>query len=139
MPLDKSLILTQQKKSAALNDPNVARRNRLIARIRNQADIVQREINGEPPLRHYRRLARWYWQEGDSFFLSIQYCRHPLELAKGKWSVQCPDLPAVATALNSPVKMSRFGHVTSHVTATMSAAVSASDAAMITKTIVSAA
>ena len=40
---------------------------------------------------------------------------------------------------NSPVKMSRFDHVASHVTATMSAAVSASDAAMITKAIVSAA
>ncbi len=40
---------------------------------------------------------------------------------------------------NSPVKMSQFDHVASHVTATMSAAVSASDAAMITKAIVSAA
>ena len=41
--------------------------------------------------------------------------------------------------LTSPVKMSQFDHVASHVTATMSAAVSASDAAMITKAIVSAA
>ncbi len=40
---------------------------------------------------------------------------------------------------NSPVKMSRFDHVASHVMATMSAAVSASDAARITKAIVSAA
>ncbi len=40
---------------------------------------------------------------------------------------------------NSPVKMSRFDQATSRVTATIRAAVSTSDAAMITKAIVSAA
>ncbi len=42
-------------------------------------------------------------------------------------------------SLNSPVKMSRFDQATSRVTATIRAAVSTSDAAMITKAIVSAA
>ena len=48
-------------------------------------------------------------------------------------------LADAAVALNSPVKMSRFDQATSRVTATIRAAVSTSDAAMITKAIVSAA
>ena len=104
MALDKSLVLTQNTKEKAPTNPLVARRNRLITRIKNQLGYVEQEKMGQLPHRAYRRLARWWWQEGTSYFLSIQYCRLPMELAKGKFSVQCQDIEGVAQALRAVEK-----------------------------------
>lgn len=104
MALDKSLILTQHQKQKAPNNPVIARRNRLISRIKNQLTYCEQEKTGQLPQRAYRRLARWWWQEGTSYYLSIQYCRLPMELAKGKYSIQCQDLEAVSQALRAVEK-----------------------------------
>jgi acyl-CoA synthetase (AMP-forming)/AMP-acid ligase II len=104
MALDKSLVLTQNTKEKAPTNPLVARRNRLITIIKNQLVYVEQEKMGQLPHRAYRRLARWWWQEGTSYFLSIQYCRLPMELAKGKFSVQCQDIEGVAQALRAVEK-----------------------------------
>ena len=99
MALDKSLVLTQNTKQKAPTNPLVARRNRLITRIKNQLVYLEQEKMGQLPHRAYRRLARWWWQEGTSYYLSVQYCRLPMELAMGKFSIQCQDLGAVSQAL----------------------------------------
>ena len=104
MALDKALVLSQNTKQAAPKDAVTARRNRLINRIHNQLEYLQREKEGQLPQRAYRRLARWWWQEGKGYFLSIQYCRLPMELAKGKYSIQCADLDGVAAALRAVEK-----------------------------------
>ena len=104
MALDKSLVLTQNTKQKTPTNPLVARRNRLIIRIKNQLVYVEQEKMGQLPQRAYRRLARWWWQEGTSYFLSVQYCRLPMELAKGKFSIQCQDLDGVAQALRAVEK-----------------------------------
>jgi hypothetical protein len=104
MALDKALVLSQNTKQAAPKDALTARRNRLINRIHNQLEYLQREKEGQLPQRAYRRLARWWWQEGKMYFLSIQYCRLPMELAKGKYSIQCADLDGVAAALRAVEK-----------------------------------
>ena len=104
MALDKALVLSHNTKQAAPKDAVTARRNRLINRIHNQIEYVQREKEGQLPQRAYRRLARWWWQEGKMYFLSIQYCRLPMELAKGKYSIQCSDLDGVAAALRAVEK-----------------------------------
>ena len=64
MALDKALVLSQNTKQAAPKDALTARRNRLINRIHNQLEYLQREKEGQLPQRAYRRLARWWWQEG---------------------------------------------------------------------------
>ena len=64
MALDKSLVLTQNTKEKAPTNPVVARRNRLITRIKNQLVYLEQEKMGQLPHRAYRRLARWWWQEG---------------------------------------------------------------------------
>jgi hypothetical protein len=58
-----------------------------------------------------------------------------VSIAEKKKPRPCDDLARV----NNPVKMSRFDHAVSQEMTTMSAAVSASDPAIITKAIVSAA
>ena len=65
MALDKQLVLSQNTKQAAPKDAVTARRNRLINRIHNQLEYLQREKEGQLPQRAYRRLARWWWQEGN--------------------------------------------------------------------------
>lgn len=101
MALDKSLILTQNQKQKTPNNPIIARRNRLISRIKNQLTYCEQEKTGQLPSRAYRRLARWWWQEGANYFLSVQYCRLPMELAKGKYSIQCQDLEGVSKGLRA--------------------------------------
>lgn len=71
MALEKSLVLTQNKKQKAPNNPVIARRNRLISRIKTQLTYCEQEKTGQLPQRAYRRLARWWWQEGTSYYLSM--------------------------------------------------------------------
>ena len=104
MALDKALTLVQNKRQNAPKDPIVARRLRLINRIKNQIDLCERDLRLEPTQRIVRRLVKWWWQEGPNWFLSIQYCRRPLELAKGKWSIQCDGLEGIAQGLRSVEK-----------------------------------
>lgn len=104
MALDKTLNLVQNKRQNAPKDPIIARRLRLITRIKNQIDLAERDLRGEPSQRVFRRLVKWWWQEGANWFLSIQYCRRPLELAKGKWSIQADQLEGVISALRSVEK-----------------------------------
>jgi hypothetical protein len=49
MALDKSLVLTQNTKEKAPTNPLVARRNRLITRIKNQLVYVEQEKMGQLP------------------------------------------------------------------------------------------
>ena len=104
MALDKALVLSQNTKQAAPKDALTARRNRLINRFHNLLEYLQREKEGQLPQRAYRRLARWWWQEGKQYFLSIQYYRLPMALAKGKYSVQYADLDAAANVLRAVEK-----------------------------------
>ncbi len=101
MALDKALNLVQNRRHNAPKDPIIARRLRLTTRIKNQIELAERELRGEPSPRPYRRLVKWWWQEGSNCYLSIQYCRHPLELAKGKWSIQCDCLEGVVQGLRA--------------------------------------
>ena len=104
MALDKTLVLTQNTKQKAPTNPVIARRNRLIVRIKNQLVYLEQEKMGQLSHRAHRRLARWWWQEGTSYYLSVQYCRLPMELARGKFSVQCQGLEGVVQALQAVEK-----------------------------------
>jgi len=72
MALDKALVLSQNTKQAAPKDAVTARRNRLINRIHNQLEYLQREKEGQLPQRAYRRLARWWWQEGKGYYQVVR-------------------------------------------------------------------
>ena len=115
MALDKTLNLVQNKRQNAPKDPIIARRLRLITRIKNQIDLAERDLRGEQSQRIFRRLAKWWWQEGTNWFLSIQYCRRPLELAKGKWAIQCEGLEGIIQGLRSVEKAILAGEFDSQI------------------------
>ncbi len=74
--------------------PEVQRRQKLTHRIDQQIGYVRQMIEGK----HSR--ASWVWMdEAGMYFLPIKYGRHLIELKKGMFSVECPDLDHVEHAL----------------------------------------
>lgn len=104
MALDKALVLTATRREFRKNDVTTARRARLFSRISRQIELVNAEISGQPSTRADRRLTHWWWQDDGKWYVQIQYCRQPLELAKGKFSIQCIDLDGVISAFNAVQK-----------------------------------
>jgi hypothetical protein len=75
-------------------DPTVQRRQNLVRRIDEQIGYVRQMIEGKQP------RAAWVWMdEAGSYFLPIKYGRQPIELKKGMFSIQCPDLDHAEAAL----------------------------------------
>lgn len=74
--------------------PEVQRRQKLVQRIDQQIGYVQQMIEGKQP------RASWVWMdEAGTYFLPIKYGRHQIELKKGMFSVECPNLDHVEHAL----------------------------------------
>lgn len=72
----------------------VRRRQKLTQRIDQQIGFVRQMIEGERP------RAAWVWMdEAGTYFLPIKYGRHQIELKKGMFSVECPNLDHVEHAL----------------------------------------
>ena len=110
MSLDKTLNLSNAKKPQIVDQAD-ARRKRLMKRIENQLIILMAVKNGEEPSKPYKRLARWWWSQEGKFYVYLQYARNPVELAKGKFSVECENLESVETAfkmLSKEVEQGRF-------------------------------
>lgn len=76
--------------------PNVAvsRRQKLVRGIDQQIGHVRKMIEGESP------RAAWPWMDdAGTWFLPIRYGRQPIELKKGMFAIQCPDLDHAEAAL----------------------------------------
>lgn len=102
MSIDKVLNLVPVQKPAKAN-PIVARRQRLITRINQQISIVRAQKLGTVVTNgadNPRKLSSWYWMdETGRYFLAINYGKQPLEIAKGKFAIQCDTLAGVEDAL----------------------------------------
>lgn len=102
MSLEKVLNLVPVQKPSKIN-PVIARRQRLIQRINQQITIVRAQRQGSvitSGTDNPRKLPSWYWMdETGRYFLSINYGKQPLEIAKGKFAIQCDTLVAVEDAL----------------------------------------
>lgn len=73
---------------------NVQRRQKLVRRIDQQIGFVRQMSDGKQP------RAAWVWMdEAGTYFLPIKYGRQQIELKKGMFSVECPDLDHVEHAL----------------------------------------
>ena len=100
MSLDKTLNLSAAKKPQIV-DQKDARRVRLMKRIEDQITIVEAVKRGEEPSKPYRRRSRWFWAEGGEYYVYLQYARHALELAKGRFSVKCTDIDGMIEAFKA--------------------------------------
>ena len=98
--LDKVLSLVGTKRPA-ITDRIVIRRNGLVKRIGEQIDVLENIIAYQPVAKLPKSTMKWWWQDGARYYVAVYYARAPLELAKGKYSAQCVDLPAVVNALKA--------------------------------------
>lgn len=90
--------------------PTIHRRWKLVRQIDEQIGFVQQMIEGKQP------RASWTWRSNDgAYFLPIKYGRHSIELKKGMYSVECPDLDHVETALCTVRAMTLSGDLDTHL------------------------
>lgn len=72
----------------------IQRRQKLVRRIDQQIGYVRQMIAGQNP------RAAWVWMDdAGAYFLPVKYGRHPLEMKKGMYAIQCPDLDHTEAAL----------------------------------------
>jgi len=91
--IDQALSLVPVTKPKSVN-PVTQRRNRLLKAIRKQQVALERHKLGEKTHRV------WFWSNEDGkIYLQIKYGKVVLELAKGKYAIQCNGLEDVAKNL----------------------------------------
>ena len=104
MNLLKELNLTPNKKVVGRN-PIVERRESVIKGIDKQLMICDSLLQGNEVVRDHqtgRKLPQWFWlDDSGSYFLSINYGKSPIELAKGKFSIVCESVEEVKSSLET--------------------------------------
>ena len=104
MDLMKELNLTPMKKTVGRN-PITERRESVIKGIDKQIMVCDGLIDGKDVVRDQytgRKIPQWFWlDDSGSYYLSINYGKSPIELAKGKFSIVCTGLEQVKSSLET--------------------------------------
>ena len=104
MNLLKELNLTPMKKSVGRN-PIVERRESVIKGIDKQIMICDSLLEGNEIVRDHqtgRKLPQWFWlEDSGNYYLSINYGKSPIELAKGKFCIVCESVESVKHSLET--------------------------------------
>jgi hypothetical protein len=109
MKIEKSLNLVPVKKPHSIN-PVLQRRTRLIKGINRQVLLLRKYQNGEKTNRP------WFWRnEEGKIYLQIKYGKTPLELSKGKFSIECSSIDDIETNLDIVESLVCIGEFDSHL------------------------
>ena len=110
MDLMKELNLTPMKRTVGRN-PITERRESVIKGVDKQIMVCEGLLEGKDVVRDQytgRKIPQWFWlDDSGSYYLSINYGKSPIELAKGKFSIVCTGLEQVKSSLET-VKSSVF-------------------------------
>lgn len=104
MDLMKELNLTPMKRTVGRN-PITERRESVIKGIDKQIMVCDGLLDGKDVVRDQytgRKIPQWFWlDDSGSYYLSINYGKSPIELAKGKFSIVCTGLEQVKSSLET--------------------------------------
>ena len=104
MDLMKELNLTPMKRTVGRN-PITERRESVIKGIDKQIMVCEGLLEGKNVVRDQytgRKIPQWFWlDDSGSYYLSINYGKSPIELAKGKFSIVCTGLEQVKSSLET--------------------------------------
>ena len=104
MDLMKELNLTPMKRTVGRN-PITERRESVIKGIDKQIMVCDGLLDGKDVVRDQytgRKIPQWFWlDDSGSYYLSINYGKSPIELAKGKFSIVCTGLEEVKSSLET--------------------------------------
>lgn len=93
-------------KKPVVVDVVTQRRQRLIRRIDQQISLIKSATDTGIP------RASWVWMDdAGAYLVPIKYGRHPIELKRGMFSIQCTDLHNVESALLAIRKMVMQGEL----------------------------
>lgn len=102
MTLLKELNLTPVKKTVGRN-PITTRRESVLNGIDKQLLICDHLISDNEFARDHqtgRKIPCWFWlDDSGKYYLSVNYGKQPIELAKGKFSVICDSIEDVKSSL----------------------------------------
>lgn len=109
MTIEKSLKLVTAQKPQAEN-PVVQRRTKLQKAIHRQVILLKNYQKGEKTNRP------WFWvNEDGTIYLQIKYGKMPLELSKGKFTIECSSLEDIETNLDKVEALVCIGEFDSHL------------------------
>jgi hypothetical protein len=75
-------------------NPTTQRREKLVRRIDQQIGYTREIATGQA------HRAAWVWMaDSGKYILPIKYGRHPIELKKGMFAIECPDIDHAEAAL----------------------------------------
>lgn len=104
MDLMRELNLTPMKRTVGRN-PITERRESVIKGIDKQIMVCEGLLQGKDVVRDQytgRKIPQWFWlDDSGSYYLSINYGKSPIELAKGKFSIVCTGLEQVKGSLET--------------------------------------
>ena len=104
MDLMKELNLTPMKRTVGRN-PITERRESVVKGIDKQIMVCEGLLEGKDVVRDQytgRKIPQWFWlDDSGSYYLSINYGKSPIELAKGKFSIVCTGLEQVKSFLET--------------------------------------
>jgi len=104
MDLMKELNLTPMKRTVGRN-PITERRESVVKGIDKQIMVCEGLLEGKDVVRDQytgRKIPQWFWlDDSGSYYLSINYGKSPIELAKGKFSIVCTGLEQVKSSLET--------------------------------------
>lgn len=104
MDLMKELNLTPMKRTVGRN-PITERRESVIKGIDKQIMVCDGLLAGKDVVRDQytgRKIPQWFWlDDSGSYYLSINYGKSPIELAKGNFSIVCTGLEQVKSSLET--------------------------------------
>lgn len=104
MDLMKELNLTPMKRTVGRN-PITERRESVIKGIDKQIMVCDGLLDGKDVVRDQytgRKIPQWFWlDDSGSYYLSINYGKSPIELAKGKFSIVCTGLEQVKSSFET--------------------------------------
>lgn len=121
------LTITQLKRPAKAS-PAEQRRGKLIAKLGEQLELARAAVEGRSytvtkqawgkdaegnrvRIQREKRVAQWWWTDGDAVSMVVRYGAKPVELAKGKRALSVANLAALPDVIITVIEAVKAGEL----------------------------
>lgn len=121
------LTITQLKRPAKAS-PAEQRRAKLIAKLGEQLELARAAVEGRSytvtkqawgkdaegnrvRVQREKRVAQWWWKDGDLINMVVRYGAKPVELAKGKKALSVPNLTVLPDVIGTVIEAVKAGEL----------------------------
>ncbi len=104
------------------DNPELKRRERLLAKLDQQLAMATAQITGETytcyrekwqknpetgiqeKVRIPKNVAKWFYKRGGKYYLEVRFANKPLELSKGNHAIEVGEMENLTTVLNTVIE-----------------------------------